>query len=236
MDKISKLSWCSFVLAIVLQHAFTAMSLSESELLIQFKDSLQNNSALSSWDGKVPPCNVDKAKWAGVLCDEGNVWGLQLENMGLKGHINVDALSQLKNLRTISFMSNNFDGPFQEMNKLGALKSLYLSNNKFSGEIPANAFDGMRSIKKIYLANNQFSGPIPSSLTALPKLIELMVDGNQFSGQIPNFPEETLSSANFSNNHLEGPIPASLNKLDAASFSGVFLNLNFHHQFHNCFF
>ncbi|KAL3533214.1 hypothetical protein ACH5RR_006735 [Cinchona calisaya] len=220
MAKISKLSWCSFVLVIVLQVVSTTLSLSESELLIQFKDSLQNNGALSSWDAKVPPCNIDKENWAGVLCDKGGVWGLKLENMGLKGDINVDALGQLKNLRTISFMNNNFEGPFLEMNKLGALKSLYLSNNKFSGEIPANAFDGMQSIKKIYLADNQFSGPIPSSLTALPKLIELMLNGNQFSGQIPNFSQERLNSVNFSNNHLEGPIPASLSKLNAALFSG----------------
>lgn len=229
MAKISKLSWGFILLAIVLQQVLTCMCLSEPDLLIQFKNSLQNNGALSNWDAKVPPCNGDQVKWIGVFCDKGNVWGLKLENMGLKGDINVDALSQLKNLRTISIMNNNFDGPLPEMKKLGSLKSLYLSHNKFSGEIPSNAFEGMQSIKKIHMAKNQFSGPIPSSLAVLPKLIELNLDSNQFSGEIPNFVQERLIAVNFSNNHLSGPIPAGLSKLDATSFSGVSLSEKLFH-------
>ncbi|KAL3534996.1 hypothetical protein ACH5RR_003457 [Cinchona calisaya] len=220
MAKFSKLSWCFFVLAIVLQRTLTCTCLSEPDLLMQFKNSLQNNDALSNWDAKVPPCNGDQVNWIGVLCDKGNVWGIKLENMGLKGDINEDALSQLKDLRTISIMNNEFDGPLPEMKKLSSLKSLYLSHNKFSGEIPSNAFEGLLSIKKIHLANNQFSGAIPSSLTVLPKLMELMLEGNQFSGEIPSFSQERLAAVNLSNNHLQGPIPASLSKLDAASFSG----------------
>ncbi|CDP12489.1 unnamed protein product [Coffea canephora] len=219
MAKICKSSWCLLILAIVLQLVHTCICLSEPDLLIQFKDSLKNTGALSNWDAKVPSCKGDQPNWSGVLCDKGNVWGLKLENMGLKGDINEDALSQLKSLRTLSFMNNDFEGPLPDMKKLGALKSIYLSNNKFSGEIPADAFVGMLSIKKIHLSNNQLSGPIPSSLGRLPKLIELTLDGNQFSGQIPDFTQEGLINVNFSHNHLGGQIPASLSNLKAASFS-----------------
>ncbi|CAI9099034.1 OLC1v1035792C1 [Oldenlandia corymbosa var. corymbosa] len=219
-SKVKLSRWFLAVVAVVLSQVFTVTCLSEAELLIQFKGTLENNGGLSNWDTKTPPCNGDKENWVGVLCDKGNVWGLKLENMGLKGSINVAALSQLQDLRTISLMNNDFTGSLPQVNKLGALKSLYLSHNKFSGEIPSSTFEGMLSIKKIHLADNQFSGSIPASLAGLPKLMELMLDKNQFSGQIPDFKQDRLNSINLSNNHLEGPIPASLSKVNKNSFAG----------------
>jgi Leucine-rich repeat (LRR) protein len=94
-----------------------------------------------------------------------------------------------------------------------------LSNNHFSGVIPLDAFDGMLKLKKVYLAQNEFTGAIPSSLTALPKLLDLRLEGNQFTGQLPDLTQNLLSFS-VSNNALEGPIPAGLSKMDSSSFSG----------------
>lgn len=110
-----------------------------------------------------------------------------VENMGLDGFIDVDLLALLSNLRTISFIKNNFDGPLPDIKKLSALRSLYLSNNNFSGEIPYYAFSGMLRLKRVHLANNQFAGSIPTSLITLPKLLELRLEDNHFDGQIPDF-------------------------------------------------
>ncbi|KAJ1408170.1 Serine-threonine/tyrosine-protein kinase, catalytic domain [Sesbania bispinosa] len=52
----------------------------------------------------------DHNNWRGVLCNQGKVWGLKLENMGLKGFIDVDSLKELPYLRTISFMNNDLEG------------------------------------------------------------------------------------------------------------------------------
>lgn len=75
-------------------------------------------------------------------------------------------------------MNNSFEGPMPNMAKLGSLNTLYLSHNRFSDEIKDDAFDGMKSLKKVYLARNKFMGKIPKSLAALPKLMELNLEGN----------------------------------------------------------
>ncbi|XP_027357418.1 pollen receptor-like kinase 1 [Abrus precatorius] len=194
---------------------------SETDLLLKFKNSLQlqNDNKLSSWNASTPPCSGDDAKWPGVLCYNGHVWGLKLENMKLKGNIDVDSLKELSYFRTLSLMNNDFDSTWPELNNLLGLKNIYLSNNKFSGEVPAQAFQNMQWLKKIFLSNNQFTGTIPFSLVSLPRLMELRLDGNKFTGSIPNFSQK-FKSFNVANNELEGEIPASLSNLPASSFSG----------------
>ncbi|CAL5443522.1 unnamed protein product [Camellia sinensis] len=209
------------LLLVLLLQVVSSSCKSDSEILLDFKKSLGNNGALSSWNTKTTPCSGNKENWVGVLCEEkGNVWGLKLEDMGLSGAIDLESLKDLPALRTISLMNNNLDGSLSSLKKLGALKSAYLSNNKFFGEIESNAFDGMHSLKKLHLANNEFTGLIPLSLTILPKLIELNLEGNKFQGEIPDFKQGILKSLNVSDNDLQGPIPASLAKMNASSFSG----------------
>ncbi|OWM86897.1 pollen receptor-like kinase 1 [Punica granatum] len=194
----------------------------DSAVLLKFKSSIKDPSGvLSSWNASRPTCTKeDFSFWTGVLCYQGSVWGLQLENMDLSGTIDVDSLVSLKSLRTLSFKNNSFEGPIPTINRLGALKALYLSDNLFSGEIPNGAFDGMLSLKKLHLAHNQFTGKIPGSLVLLPRLLELRMEDNQFTGQIPDFQQKKLLVVNLSGNSLEGPIPARLSKLDPSSFSG----------------
>ncbi|PKI74481.1 pollen receptor-like kinase 4 [Punica granatum] len=196
------------------------LSLTDSEILLKFRDSLANTTALASWNLSVNPCSGDNGKWIGVRCSGGSVSGLKLENTGLKGSIDVDILQLLPHLRSISFMHNEFQGPLPRLRVLGALKSVFLSNNRFSGEIPGDAFVGMGSLKKVYLANNELTGSIPSSLITLTRLLELRIEGNQFQGRIPDFQQKGLKLVNVSNNELEGPIPHRLSKMDISSFSG----------------
>lgn len=212
----------SAVLALVSLLSLVVVSFgdTDTEILLTFKDSLANPSALSNWNASIHPCSGDRANWIGVLCLKDKIWGLQLENMGLAGLVNIDILDTLPTLRTISLMNNNFEGTMPDIRRLGALKALYLSNNRFTGEIPDNAFQGMRSLKKVFLANNAFTGKIPSSLTTLPKLLILRLEGNQFVGQIPEFNPKAVKVVNLANNQLEGPIPASLSKMGASMFSG----------------
>ncbi|KAK7247634.1 hypothetical protein RIF29_42521 [Crotalaria pallida] len=193
---------------------------SDSQLLLKFKESLQNNELLSSWNASSsPPCSG--SHWKGVLCYKNeHIWGLKLENMRLKGVIDVDSLKALPYLRTISLMNNDFESTWPELNKLAGLKNIYLSNNKFYGEIPDQTFEGMQWLKKIHLSNNHFTGAIPTSLATLPRLIDLRLDDNKFTGYIPQFQQTLLKSFNVANNQLEGDVPTSLSKMPASSFSG----------------
>lgn len=195
-------------------------SISDIDSLLKLKTSFQNTDvALSSWNTSIPPCDGDYANWSGVLCYKGHIWGFKLENMNLKGTIDVNAIKDLPYIRTISFMNNQFDSPWPNLHKLSGLKTLFLSDNKFSGDIPDDTFKNMQWLKKIHLSNNQFTGPIPSSLASLPRLISLKLDGNKFSGPIPEF-QHTFKSFSVANNQLEGQIPATLSKIPASSFSG----------------
>lgn len=210
---------------IIITSCFVSCSsLTDSQILLTLKQSLSNSTALANWDDRTPPCNGNGANWIGVLCHRGNVWGLKLEDMGLNGNIDLTILKELREMRTISLMRNNLEGPMPDLRQLGngALRAVYLSNNRFSGEIPTDAFDGMTSLRKLLLADNQFNGPIPESLTHLSRLVELRLEGNKFEGQIPDFQQKDLISVNVSNNALFGSIPPALRKLDPSSFSGQF--------------
>ncbi|XP_011078194.1 pollen receptor-like kinase 4 [Sesamum indicum] len=210
------------LIIVVFLHFVVSLGEGEGDAdgLLKFKESLKNADKLSNWDKAKGPCDGDIEIWTGVLCEKGDVWGLKLENLGLSGTIDVDALTKMQNLRTISVMNNEFEGTLPNIAKLGALKTVYFSNNKFSGEIPATTFSGMSSLKKLHLDNNQFSGPIPGVLAELPKLMELNLQNNQFEGPIPNFQLDRLKVFNFSSNKLSGEIPPSLSNANGSLFSG----------------
>ncbi|GAB4854089.1 hypothetical protein Ancab_022671 [Ancistrocladus abbreviatus] len=194
---------------------------SDAKILLKFKQSLSNTNALSNWNDSSIPCSLDQTtNWVGLLCSNGTLWGLQLQNMNLSGLIDIDSLVQLPPLRTISLMNNSFSGPIPEINKLGTLRSVFLSNNNFSGVIRDDAFLGMKQLKKVYLANNKFEGSIPSSLAALPRLLEVSLEGNDFNGEIPNFDSSALKMVNFSYNSFNGLIPSSLSHFNSSSFLG----------------
>ncbi|GFP79198.1 probable LRR receptor-like serine/threonine-protein kinase rlk [Phtheirospermum japonicum] len=195
----------------------------EAQPLLHFKNFLQQNNnnisnQLADWNPSTPPCSGNKGNWAGVLCYNGNVFGLKLENMNLKGPLDIDSLMPLHSLRALSFMDNNLEGPIPDWRKIGALKSVYLSNNRFSGQILEDAFRGMYSLKKVHMANNNLTGHIPTSLES-PKLIELRLENNHFTGSIPLISSEHLILLNVSNNQLVGPIPAPLSKMNPTSFA-----------------
>ncbi|CAH2052462.1 unnamed protein product, partial [Thlaspi arvense] len=197
-------------------YFMAAHSLSETESLLKFKKSLVigRAGAFESWDRKNPPC-----KWTGVLCHNGYVWGLRLENIELQGSLNMEALTGLKSLRSLSFRNNKLTGSFPEFKKLGALKSIYLSNNQFDVKIPRDAFDGMGWLKKLHLEHNNIGGEIPASIAEFPKLLELRLDGNRFTGEIPEFTHK-LHRLNLSYNALSGQIPNIFSTMDKQMFEG----------------
>lgn len=194
----------------------------DAQILLKFRDSLTDATALSDWSDVTTPCTKDGGakNWVGVICAKGSIRGLQLEDMGLTGKIDVEALKDLPDLRTLSFMNNSFKGPFPDFRHLQGLRSLYLSDNQFSGVLPEDAFGGgLLKLKKLHLSHNQFTGGIPSSLATLTKLTDLRLEGNQFTGKLPEFKQQ-FQIFNVSSNSLEGPIPESLAKTDSTSFSG----------------
>ncbi|KAI4344629.1 hypothetical protein L6164_011833 [Bauhinia variegata] len=193
----------------------SSLSQQENEALLKLKQSFNNPASLSSWVPNSSPC-VDK--WAGIICLNNIITGLHLTNFGLSGKIDIQALLEIRGLRTLSLVNNSFSGPMPEFNKLGALKTLLLTGNQFSGPIAADFFSTLDSLKKIWISSNKFSGNLPATLTELEFLIELHVENNEFSGPIPDM-KQNLKSVDFSNNKFEGQIPEGMAKY-GNSFAG----------------
>ncbi|KAK3022140.1 hypothetical protein RJ639_045279 [Escallonia herrerae] len=197
----------------------TASSVTDSEALLRLKKSFTNTESLEPWKPGAEPCAKGR-QWPGLQCDKGTVTGLRLGEMNLSGKVDVDALVLISGLRSISIVNNSFSGPIPEFHRMGALKSIFLSGNRFSDEIPSGFFTKMESLKKVWLSHNRFRGEIPSSLTQLSNLMELHLEDNQFSGVIPRLEQRTLYQFDVSNNNLRGEIPSSLSRFNASAFKG----------------
>ncbi|OEL21618.1 Pollen receptor-like kinase 3 [Dichanthelium oligosanthes] len=196
-----------------------------AEALVQLKKSFTNSSSLSSWlitdkDGDKSPCAPGSHEWHGVVCSGGKVTGLRLNDLELGGTIDVNALASFPRLRSVSFAGNNFSGPLPAFHQLKALKSMYLSNNQFSGSIPDEFFGNLNHLKKLWLNGNQLNGSIPASITQATSLLELHLDRNAFTGELPPEPPPALKSLNVSGNDLEGVVPETFRKFDASRFTG----------------
>ncbi|KAH1206857.1 Receptor-like protein EIX2 [Glycine max] len=106
-------------------------------------------------------------------------------------------------------------------NVLLLLKSIDLSSNHFSGEIPLEIED-LFGLVSLNLSRNHFTGKIPSNIGKLTSLESLDLSRNQLVGSIP--PSLTqiywLSVLDLSHNHLTGKIPTStqLQSFNASSY------------------
>ncbi|XP_028760600.1 receptor-like protein EIX2 [Neltuma alba] len=88
-------------------------------------------------------------------------------------------------LKSIDLSSNALSGevPRELMSLLG-LVSLNLSRNLLSGEIPIN-IGNLESLEFLDLSNNKLSGPIPPSLANIDRLSMLDLSNNHLYGKIP---------------------------------------------------
>ncbi|KAL3830053.1 hypothetical protein ACJIZ3_018855 [Penstemon smallii] len=209
---------------LILSYLTPSLATGEDIPLLDFKDSLNNSSALdSTWLKGTHPC---RNKWKGIECDakdNDNVSGLLLIGLGLSGvseEMDIESLGKLDRLRFLSLENNSFTGRIPEFNRLTSLRSLFIAGNQFSGEIPQDYFNNMGSLKKLEIARNMFSGTIPDSLGKLDNLVELFLERNEFSGAMPLIAQNSLQTINLSFNKLHGEIPQSMSKFGAQSFEG----------------
>ncbi|CAN6445290.1 unnamed protein product [Victoria cruziana] len=197
-----------------------ALPETDSPSLFKLKASLANTGSLADWNASVPPCLGELAMWTGLRCLNGSVTVLQLEGFNLGGTIDVDAIAGLTFLHAFSFMNNNLSGPIPDFRQLSGIRGIFLSNNHFSGTIPADYFSGMGWLRKVWLSGNNFSGQIPTSLASSPRLRQVRLDQNNFSGEIPDFRQPRLLIVDVADNRLEGEIPASLKNMSSRFFEG----------------
>ncbi|BAU03450.1 hypothetical protein VIGAN_UM108000 [Vigna angularis var. angularis] len=104
---------------------------------------------------------------------------------------------------------------------LSLLKSIDLSSNQLSGEIPKE-IEGLFGLVSLNLSRNQLTGKIPSNVGKLTSLEFLDLSQNQLVGSIPSSLAQIdrLTLLDLSHNNLSGKIPTGtqLQSFDASKY------------------
>ncbi|KAL5737650.1 hypothetical protein ACOSP7_030411 [Xanthoceras sorbifolium] len=117
--------------------------------------------------------------------------------------------TNLNLVRSIDLSRNNFSGEIPiEVTNLGALWSLNLSYNSFTGKIPEN-IGAMRLLESVDFFSNQLFGEIPQSISTLTFLSRLNLSNNNLIGKIPLSTQlQSFDPSCFTGNELCGsPLP-----------------------------
>ncbi|KAF7082164.1 hypothetical protein CFC21_086045 [Triticum aestivum] len=211
-------------------HAATE---SEAEALLDWKVSLRDPDALSSWNKAAGLCS-----WRGVSCnDAGRVESLRLHGLGLAGTLDKLDTMALPALTVFDLNDNNFVGSIPaSLSQLHYLTVLDLGSNGFNGSISPQ-LSNLSGLVDLRLYNNNFVGDIPYQLSRLPRIVHFDLGSNFLTNPegyrrfspMPTvtfmwlylnyltgiFPKFVLESGNItyldlSQNNVSGPIPYSL--------------------------
>ncbi|KAK5833996.1 receptor-like protein 6 [Gossypium arboreum] len=145
-------------------------------------------------------------------------------------------LVMLPHLQVLVLRSNRFHGDMQNFNEtfsFSSLRMIDLSPNGFTGHIPPELFENLKSMKDIpvdksgpnYMGGNYYQASIIITMKGLDFKLERILtsftvidfSSNHFKGSIPKEVGElnSLIVLNFSHNSLAGNIPPSFGKMAA---------------------
>ncbi|CAN1813731.1 Receptor-like protein EIX2 [Linum perenne] len=128
----------------------------------------------------------------------------------------------LNYVRSLDLSSNFFSGEIPEqITSLVALKYINLSRNLLSGAIPGN-LAAMASLESLDFSENKLSGIIPPGLASMTFLNHLNLSYNNFSGRIPLSTQlQSFDPSSFINNKGLCGSPLNVNCSSADKFVPV---------------
>ncbi|KAI5593698.1 hypothetical protein BDE02_03G029600 [Populus trichocarpa] len=136
-----------------------------------------------------------------------NMTELDISNNNMSGQILKDICLIFPNLNTLRMAKNGFTGCFPScLENISSLEILDLSNNQLS----TVKLEQLTTILFLDLSNNNLGGKIPTSMFNSSTLEFLYLGGNNFWGQISDFPLngwKMLRALNLSNNQFSGMLP-----------------------------
>ncbi|MED6106410.1 LRR receptor-like serine/threonine-protein kinase ghr1 [Stylosanthes scabra] len=215
--------------------------------LLEFKKSIKHDPTgyvLNSWNEESIDFDGCPSSWNGVLCNDSDIVGIVLDNLGLSANANLSVFSTLKRLVKLSMSNNSISGSFPDkiddlksleildlsnnlfssslpfgIGTLAGLRNLSLAGNNFSGQIP-DSISGMASMQALDLSRNSFSGTLPPSLTKLTSLVLLNISHNAFTGKIPKGFEliYSLEKIDLHGNKLDGDLDTEFIHFTSASY------------------
>ncbi|XP_048439506.1 receptor-like protein 6 isoform X1 [Pyrus x bretschneideri] len=141
------------------------------------------------------------------------------------------SIENLHQLVYFDLSLNKFNGSVPSFSMAKNLTLINLFHNQLTGQINSTHWENLSNLMHLDLSSNQLDGTIPPSLFSLPLLQKLQISNNHFSGQLPEFANNSvLDTLDLSGNNLEGPIPMSISNLrglkvislSSSNFSGSF--------------
>ncbi|KAH7537855.1 hypothetical protein FEM48_Zijuj03G0137300 [Ziziphus jujuba var. spinosa] len=213
-------------------HKADALSNTEAEALIEWKNSLPNQSVFNSWvfpthtnSSSTPP---SPCKWYGITCNTaGNITQINLPSRGINGTLQNFDFSSFPNLLRLDLNENNLTGTIPiNIGLMSNLQFLDLSTNSLHGSLPLS----LANLTKVYeldISRNQIKGILDPRLfpqssqskTGLLSIKNLLFQDNQLGGRIPegigNL--KSLRLLALDGNYFNGPIPSSFCNLSDLS-------------------
>jgi Leucine-rich repeat (LRR) protein len=92
------------------------------------------------------------------------------------------SVASLPNLQVVNFGFNRLDGSLPRFEST-FMTTMELGHNQFTGQLSANATDGMSGLEIFDIQYNLVTGTIPPLTASLPSLVELDLSNNQFIGK-----------------------------------------------------
>ncbi|XP_027152042.1 receptor-like protein 12 [Coffea eugenioides] len=132
--------------------------------------------------------------------------------------------SALQNLEFLDMGNNQLEGPLpRSLFNLSSLQIFSFTNNTLSGYLPARICDHLPQLKGLYLSNNEFSGAVPAGIGGCPRLQILSLSYNNLAGNIPKeISNLTMLRVVFlAPNDVQGLIPADIGNLTNLEQLGI---------------
>lgn len=150
-----------------------------------------------------------------------NLTALSLKNNRFKGQFPA-SISRIGTLRDIALSHNELSGKLPDLSALTDLCLLDLRDNHFDSELPIMP----KGLVTALLSENSFSGEIPAQLGELAQLQRLDLSFNSLTGTPPSalFSMENISYLNLASNMLSGTLPESLRCGDELGFVDISSN------------
>ncbi|CAI0388863.1 unnamed protein product, partial [Linum tenue] len=125
------------------------------------------------------------------------------------------AFCNLLRLRQLDFTDNNLWGELPQcLSNLTSLRSLSIVDNEISGDVSESPLPHLVSrywLGVLDLSHNCFTGTISYWISRLPRLSYILLNDNQFHGEVPvSFCLENSKLIDLSHNHLSGHLTSKI--------------------------
>ncbi|XP_020581873.1 receptor-like protein kinase HSL1 [Phalaenopsis equestris] len=186
LQSASFLSLLLFLSSVALPHSKSQPISNEEEkrTLLLIKRDLGNPPSLDPWNNST---STSHCNWTGIQCNShGSVSRIFLQNQNLAGQL-PPSICDLKNLTSLNLYNNSISGSFPTfLYNCSNLQYLNLAENLFVRNLPDDIHRLSPRLTDLVLSANNFTGDIPTSIGQLPSIQNLYLAYNLFNGILPS--------------------------------------------------